>query len=41
MPSSLSQADVDRLLSDSSARTRAEVAGRIGRDLDGPRLTDA
>jgi uncharacterized protein (DUF2336 family) len=37
--SSLSQADVDRLLSDSSAQTRADVAGRIGRDLDSPALT--
>ena len=41
MASSLSQADVDRLLTDSSAQTRAAVAGRVGHDLDSPALTDA
>jgi uncharacterized protein (DUF2336 family) len=41
MPPNLSQADVDRLLADSSSQTRAEVAGKLGRDIDSPELTDA
>lgn len=40
MASALSQADVDRLLTESSAQTRAEVASKLGRDLDGLTLTD-
>jgi uncharacterized protein (DUF2336 family) len=38
---SLSQSDVDRLLTDSSARTRAEVAGKLGQAIDSPALTEA
>ncbi len=41
MATSLSQADVDRLLTNSSAQMRAEVAGKLGGDLDSPNLTDA
>ncbi len=38
---SLSQSDVDRLLTDTSARTRAEVAGKLGQAIDSPALTEA
>jgi uncharacterized protein (DUF2336 family) len=38
---SLSQSDVDRLLSDTSAQTRAEVAGKLGQAIDSPALTAA
>ena len=41
MPSTLSQADVDRLLTESSAQTRAEVAGKLGGGLDSQDLTDS
>lgn len=41
MPTILTQADVDRLLADSSAETRAQVAGKLSQDLDNPVLTDA
>jgi uncharacterized protein (DUF2336 family) len=41
MPSSLSKADVDRLLAEPSAEARAEVADKLGRDLDSPALTQA
>lgn len=41
MPSSLSQADVDRLLTDSSPQIRADVASKLAGDIDSPTLTDA
>jgi uncharacterized protein (DUF2336 family) len=40
MATTLSQADVDRLLTDSSAQMRADVAAKLGRDIDSPNLTD-
>ena len=41
MPSSLSQADVDRLLVDSSVQPRVEVACKLGPSIDRSNLTDA
>jgi len=41
MAATLSQADVDRLLLDTSAQTRAAVATKLGREIDSPMLTDA
>ncbi|MDD4616111.1 MAG: DUF2336 domain-containing protein [Alphaproteobacteria bacterium] len=38
MPSSLSQADVDRLLQEKSAAVRAELAGKLGIEIDNPEL---
>jgi uncharacterized protein (DUF2336 family) len=40
MSASLSKADVDRLLLEPSAQVRAEVASKLGRDIDRPDLTD-
>jgi uncharacterized protein (DUF2336 family) len=40
MSTQLSQADVARLLADPAPSARAEVASKIGLDLDSPRLTD-
>lgn len=40
MTTQLSQADVARLLADPAPAARAEVAAKIGLDLDSPRLTD-
>jgi uncharacterized protein (DUF2336 family) len=41
MAAVLTQADVDRLLTDSSAQTRAEVAEKLGQAIDSPTLTEA
>jgi uncharacterized protein (DUF2336 family) len=41
MASTLSQADVDRLLVESSGQIRAEVAGKLGGEIDNPALTEA
>jgi len=41
MASSLSKADVERLLAEPSAQARAEVAGKLGRDIDSPALTES
>jgi uncharacterized protein (DUF2336 family) len=41
MTSSLSQADVARLLAEPSPQARAEVAGKLASEIDSPRLTDA
>jgi uncharacterized protein (DUF2336 family) len=41
MASVLSQSDVDRLLVDASPDIRAEVAEKLGRDIDSPALTDS
>lgn len=38
MASSLSQSDVARLLAEPSASTRAELAGKLGTELDSPKL---
>lgn len=40
MASSLTQADVARLLAEPSASVRAEVAGKLAGDIDNPQLTD-
>jgi uncharacterized protein (DUF2336 family) len=40
MSATLSQTDVDRLLTDSSAQTRAEVAAKLGQSLENPQLTE-
>jgi uncharacterized protein (DUF2336 family) len=40
MASFLSQADVARLMAEPSAQMRAEVAGKLARDLDSPDLTE-
>jgi uncharacterized protein (DUF2336 family) len=41
MASSLTQADVARLLAEPSASVRAEVAGKLAGDIDNPLLTDS
>jgi uncharacterized protein (DUF2336 family) len=41
MAPALSQADVDRLLTDSSPQTRAEVAEKLGQSIDSATLTEA
>lgn len=41
MASSLSQADVAKLLAEPSPHVRAEVASKLAQELDSPRLTDA
>jgi uncharacterized protein (DUF2336 family) len=41
MASSLSQADVERLLASPSAHVRAEVAEKLGQGIDDPALTEA
>ena len=41
MASSLTQADVARLLAEPSASVRAEVAGKLAGDIDNPQLTDS
>jgi uncharacterized protein (DUF2336 family) len=41
MASALTQADVDRLLTDASAQTRADVAGKLGQAIENPTLTEA
>jgi len=40
MASSLSQADVARLLAEPSPHTRAEMAGKLAQNIDNPHLTD-
>jgi uncharacterized protein (DUF2336 family) len=41
MVSSLSQADVARLLAEPSPQARAEVAGKLAAEIDSPQLTEA
>ena len=39
MTSSLSQADVEKLLAEPSPHVRAEVAGKLAQEIDNPKLT--
>ena len=41
MTSTLSQADVAKLLAEPSPHVRSELAGKLAQELDSPRLTEA